>query len=379
MYKSYKYRLYPTEAQKVLLGKHFGCSRLIYNLALEAKLLAYSGTRTNLTAFDLMYQLPGLKNEYPWLKEVSSTTLQSSISNLDKSFKNFYKGICEFPKFKNKSSNQSFKAITSLRLHNGKLIMPKFLEGIKIALSRVFDGKIITVTISKTNTNKYFASLDVLTNDLVPAKKSIINPVGVDLGIKTFAVMSDGKTIEAPNFLRVELKRLSILQRRASRKRKGSSNRKKANLRVALLHEKIANQRADFLHKSSNQITNDYDTICLENLNVSGMVRNHNLALSISDASWSEFVRQLKYKSEWRGNNIIQIGRFEPTSKACSNCGIVKPMPLTERVYVCDCGLSIDRDLNAAINIRNSGIGRAGVSVELPTVVGAVKQKLTKV
>lgn len=379
MLKAYKFRLDPTVNQKALLDKHFSCARFIYNLALETKKTAYSGTQHMLSKYDLQNQLPALRKEFAWLKEVSAVSLQNSVYNVDTAFNNFYKGRSDFPKFKRKKSGGSFHCTSGIKLKTGVLIVAKFLEGIKVIQHRYFEGEIKRVTISKTPTGKYFASILVKDDKVLPEKiqTGTANSIGIDLGIKTFAVLSDGKQFESPKLLRLMLPRLKVLQRRASRKKKGSANKKKAIKKVALLHEYISNQREDFLHKISNQITNNYDTICVEDLNIQGMIKNHNLALSISDASWSDFVRQLNYKSDWRGKNLIQIGRFEPTTKKCSVCGKVKLMPLSERNYNCECGLSIDRDINAAINIRNSGIGCAVVSVELPTIVGAMKQKLT--
>ncbi len=371
MYKSYKYRIYPTEGQKALMDKHFGCVRFVYNLALETNIEAYK-KGVSLSAFALKKQLTELKPDCVWLGEVSRHALDNSIFNLEDAFKRFFNGG-RFPNFKKKSNNNSYTIGVDVSIRGGLLCLPKFQKGIKIVQHRKIIGDPKGVTISKTATNKYFASI------LVKAESSQLpktdKSVGVDLGIKTFAVLSDGKEYASPKFLRKSLDRLAVLQRRASRKKKGSANRRKANLRVAICHEQIINQRKDFLHKTSNEITNQNGVICIEDLNVAGMVKNHKLALSISDAGWSEFVRQLTYKSEWKGRQLITVGRFEPTSKTCSSCGLVKPMPLSERVYNCSCGLSIDRDINAAINIRNSGLLRAGAPVELPSLDGTVKQE----
>lgn len=370
MYKAYKYRIYPTPEQAILMEKHFGCVRFIYNLALETKIEAYK-RGVNLTCYDLQRQVTDLKKDCDWLNEISRNSIDKTLERLDKAYKSFFNGR-GFPTFKSKKNDRSFTVHQDLSLKD-KLHIPKFQKGIDIVLHRPVDGKIKRVTILKTSTGKYYASLLVETE--LTSLPKLDNIIGIDLGIKTFAVTSDGKEYASPNFLRKSLDRLAVLQRRASKKKKGSANRRKANLRVAILHERISNQRKDFLHKVSHEITNHNGTICIENLNVKGMVKNHNLALSISDASWSEFTRQLVYKSQWRGRDLITIGRFEATSKTCSNCGNKKDMPLSERVYNCSCGLSIDRDLNAAINIKNSGILRAVEPVELPTLVGAVRQE----
>jgi len=376
MLKTYKYRIYPTDAQKELMAKHFGCCRLVYNLALEAKIEAYR-KGVNLSAYKLQKQMTDLRSGYTWLAEICYDSLANSIFNLEGAYLSFFDKRSAFPKFKNKRSANKFYIRQDVKINDGILYIPKFREGIKVVQHRLFEGKIKSCTISKTSTNKYYACLLIYDRMPIPVKAPILldKVIGIDLGLRTFAVLSDGTTFESANTYRKSQDRLAILQQRASKKKKGSNNRRKAILKVATLHEKIANQRNHFLHNASNEITNQFETICIEDLNVKGMARNPNLSKSISDASWSEFVRQLTYKAEWRGKNLIKIGRFEPTSKTCSNCGSVKDMPLSEREYSCECGLVIDRDLNAAINIRNSGMKRSGAPVELPTLVGAVKQE----
>ncbi len=370
MYKYYKYRIYPTGTQKVLLEKHFGCVRFVYNLALETKIAAYRGSKHSLSAYDLQKQLTDLKKDLPWLNEVTRDSMDKAILNMDVAYSKFFKGS-GFPALKKKSGKNSFFVKESIIIKNGFLFIGKFREGIKVIQHRAFNGVVKSATISKTPTNKYYASILVQTENIPFPHNS--GTVGIDLGIKTFAVLSDGKEYESPNLLRKSLDRLAVLQRRASRKKKGSANRKKANLRVSILHERITNQRNHFLHNVSNEITNQYGTICIEDLAVKNMVKNRKLALSISDSSWGRFVTMLKYKSDWKGREIITIDRFEPTSKKCSGCGSIKDMPLIERIYNCDCGLTIDRDINAAINIRNSGLLRASEPMELPTLVGAMK------
>lgn len=368
MYKAYKYRIYPTDTQKVLLEKHFGCARFIYNLALETKIAAYE-KGVKLSCFDLQRQIKDLKIDCEWLNEVSRHALDRSIANLDDAFNNFFKGKC-FPKFKKKSNSGSYSVHKDISIRND-LHIPKFQEGIKIVLHRAYSGLVKSVAISKTATGKYFASVLCETEiSRLPKKET---PIGIDLGLKSFAVLSDGSQYESPKALRKSLDRLAILQRRASVKKKGSANRRKANLKVFLLHERIANQRKDFLHKTSNEITNQYGVICIEDLPVRNLVKNHNLALSIIDAGWGGFTNMLDYKSNWKGRKLVTIGRFYPSSKKCSNCGELKEMPLSERTYNCECGMSLDRDINAAINIRNAGLLRAVEPMELPTLVGAVK------
>lgn len=373
MFKSFKYRIYPTEAQKQLLSKHFGATRFVYNLALETKISAYNGSKVNLSRYDLQKELPLLKRELSWLKEVNSQSLQYSLLQLDSAFDNFYKGK-GFPKFKRKAGEKSFTCPQGVSIENNSVKIPKF-KSIKIKLSRPIEGVISKATISQTSTGKYFISLCCDLGIEQPNKLPVFNSVGIDFGVKRFLTLSDGITFENNSYLKSSIDRLKVLQRRASKKAKGSSNRKKSNLKISLLHERIKNQRLDYLHKVSTSITKKYDTICLEDLNIAGMVKNHNLSQSIIDTAWNTFETILKYKCDFKGNNFIYVSRFYPSSKTCSNCGILKNMTLSERMYNCECGLSIDRDLNAAINIRNSGMGNPVVPVELPAIVGTMKQE----
>ncbi len=385
MLKASKYRLYPSDAEKELLDKHFGCVRFLYNLALETKTNAYSVHRVNLSRYDLQAQLIDLKKECEWLKEVNSQSLQSSLLNLDIAYNNFFKGRGKFPNFKKKSNRQSFHCPQSVTIERNRLYIPKFKDGIEIVLHRPINGVIKSATISKTPTNKYFVSILIENGITIPEKKpiNIKTSVGIDLGLKTFAVLSDGIEFENPKYLRNSLKRLKVLSRRVSKKVKGSNNRKKSIKNLAVLHEKIANQRKDFLHKVTDVITKRHDTIFVEDLAVSNMVKNHNLAQSINDAGWGMFGVFLKYKSEWRGKNVFEIGRFEPSSKMHNKCGYInKDLKLSDREWLCPkCGSFVDRDKNAASNIldwgllKYSGQELPGELLELPTLVGALKEE----
>jgi putative transposase len=381
--KSYKYRIYPTKEQSELLDKHFNACRFAYNLALETKIRAYKEYGVSLSAYDLQKQLTSLKKDNKWLCLVDSQSLQRAISNMDNAYKVFFRGG-GYPKFKSK--HRGLNTFGSPHGKNIKIVdnlikIPKFREGINIKVSRPLLGEIRQAAVSKTPTGKYFISILVDTGVPLPDKKPILQDtaVGIDLGIKTFAVLSNDEEIANPKYLTAATGRLAILQRRVSKKKKGSANRRKANLKVALLHEKISNQRKDFLHKFSTSLINNHDTICLEDLNIKGMVHNHKLARSISDASWSEFNRQLEYKADWYGKNIIRIGRFEPSSKTCNVCGLINmELTLLHREWTCECGITHDRDFNAAINIRNIGLSGRGTPaepLELPTLVGAKKKE----
>jgi putative transposase len=375
MLKGLKYRLYPTNSQKELIAKHIGSSRFVYNLALETKTTAYLGSKHNFSPFDLIKQLPELKKECAWLKEVNSQSLQQSIQNMDIAFKKFFKGA-GFPKYKPKhKGKQSFSIPQNVLVEGNKLVIPKFKEGIDIVLHREIKGTIKSATISVTPTGKYFASILVDTNTEIPTKTPIAESktIGVDLGIKDFAITSNGEVIGNPKYLKEAQSKLKYVQRKYS-KNKG----KRIKQRLALLHEKIANKRKDFLHKTSTRLIRENQTICLEDLAVSNMVKNHNLAQAISDVSWSTFVTMLEYKADWYGKTVLRIGRFAPSSKTCSCCGYInKELALKDREWVCPkCNSILDRDVNAACNIKSfalknnlSGGHRLKNQDELPTLV----------
>lgn len=377
MLKAFKYRLSPTKEQSILLNKHIGASRFVYNLALECKQMAWAGSKVNLSCFALHSQLKDLKTECEWLKEINSQSLQQSITNLDKAYTAFFKGQNSFPKFKKKSNGGSFNIPQNVTLENGKLIIPKFKKGIGIVLHRPIKGVIRQATISRTPTGKYFVSILCETGE-ANKEKAIIKEsttIGIDLGIKTYLISSDGKEFDNPKFLRKAQSKLKYVQRKYS-KHKGKRTKQK----LAILHEKVANKRKDFLHKTSSELIKNHDSLAIEDLAVSNMVKNPKLAQAISDVSWSTFVTMLEYKAEWYGKNILKIGRFEPSSKLHANCGYInKDLTLSDREWVCpNCGEIVSRDVNAAINIKSfalknilSGTDRKNQG-KLPTLVGAL-------
>jgi len=378
MFKAYKYRISPTNLQKELIAKHIGSSRFVYNFALETKISVYLGSKQNLSSFDLIKKLPELKKEYEWLKEVNSQSLQQSIQNMDIAFKKFFKGA-GFPKFKSKhKGRQSFSVPQNVIVENDLLIIPKFKEGLDIVLHRPIKGIIKSATISVTPTGKYFASILVDTNEIIPQKAAIneSTTIGIDLGIKDFAITSEGEVFENPKYLRKAQDKLKYVQRKYS-KNKGKRTKK----RLALLHEKVVNKRKDFLHKTSTKLIRENQTICLEDLAVKNMVKNYCLAQAISDASWSAFVSMLEYKADWHGVNILRIGRFAPSSKTCSCCGYInKELTLKDREWTCkSCNSVLDRDVNAAINIKSFALKNhlskeltLKNQDELPTLVGVL-------
>ena len=377
MFKAFKYRIFPTEPQKELIAKHIGSSRFVYNLALETKNAAYISNKHNYSPFDLIKQLPELKKELPWLKEVNSQSLQQAIQNMDIAFKKFFKGA-GFPKFKSKRGRQSFSIPQNVIVENNILIIPKFTEGIKMSLHRPTKGTIKSATISVTPTGKYFVSILCDTKEELPDKTPIkeSTTIGIDLGIKDFAITSEGEVFENPKYLRKAQSKLKYVQRKYS-KYKGKRTKKK----LAKLHEDVVNKRKDFLHKVSTKLIRENQTICLETLAVKNMVKNHNLAQAISDVSWSTFVTMLEYKADWYGKNILRIGQFSPSSKTCSNCGTInKELQLKDREWTCSsCSTVLDRDVNAACNIKSfalknylSGEHRLKNQDELPTLVGVL-------
>ena len=366
MLKSYKYCLLPTDKQKQTLASWFGSCRFIYNLGLEVKIAGWTSARKNVTCFDLMRQLTELKKtECPWLSECPRQSLESALTNIDNAYTAFFKGG-GFPKFKKRSGHQSIQFRRDSKIIGNQIFLTK-IGSIDFIQHRPFKGEIRTVTVSKTPANKYFVSILVQDGKELPEKKLAKEKktVGIDVGLKTFVTLSDGQKFENPKYLHQQLQRLKKEQRTLARRyKKGvkttdqSKGWHKQRLVIAKLHEKISNQRQDFLHKTSTAIIKQFDTICLEDLNVAGMVKNKNLSKAISDVSWSEFNRMLEYKADWYGKNIRYIGRFDPSSKICSVCGnIFKELKLSDRVWTCEkCGTTHDRDENAAKNIKTFGL-----------------------
>ena len=360
MLKAHKYRIYPNQTQQEQLAKSFGCVRFVYNLGLETKISAWTSAKKYIDVFDLTNQMKELKDtEAQFLKDCPSQALQASLRHLDIAYTNFFRGN-GFPKYKNKHSRQSLSLPQGVRIsEDGKQIFIPRLKWVGIDMHREFKGEIKTVTISKTVTNKYFVSILVDTKQELPNKMPIngSSSVGIDLGIKDFAITSDGKKFENKDFLKSTQRQLRVEQRSLSRKMRGGNHYNKQKMIVALLHEKVRNQRQDYLHKISSWLVDNYDTICLEDLSVKNMVKNHRLARAISDMGWSEFRSMLEYKSKWQGKNILVIGKFEPSSKLCSCCGhLNKELTLKDREWTCLCGTRHDRDVNAAINIKSIGL-----------------------
>lgn len=393
MLRAYRYQLDPNATQRQWFARSMGSARFIYNWSLQQRIEAYQKDKQRLTAYDLCKLLTPLKkqDDRAWLYETPSVCLQQAIRNMDSAFTRFFREKKGFPKFRSKYGKQRIQFINCVEVDfkAGKVKLPK-LGWVRMFITRPFEGRMGTVTVTRNAAGKYFISILVDTLEPLPTK-SLVDPkttVGIDVGLKEFAVLSDGTRIANPRHYQKTEQRLKVLQRRLSKKIKGSKRRQAVKLKVAKCHYKISNQREDFLHKLTSQLVKNHDSIVIEDLNVAGMLKNHCLAKHISSASWSEFFRQLEYKCEWQGKNLIRIGRFEPSSRMCT-CGMVnKDLTLKDRTWTCpSCGETHDRDLLAARNIKRFGLSKQNLigsgavcpveDVEVPALVGLVKRQVT--
>ncbi|GAB4186502.1 MAG: RNA-guided endonuclease TnpB family protein [Coleofasciculaceae cyanobacterium] len=360
MLKAVKVRLYPTPEQQVALSKSFGCARWYWNFALNACIQHYQETGKTLKLVAYKGMLPQLKKEFPWLKEdCYSAVLQCVAINLNRAYTNFFQGRAKFPRFKSKHGKQSIQYPQNVTVKGDNLCVPKIGE-IKAVLHREIVGIIKTVTISKTPSDKYYASILCETEDS-SQESSEDKILGIDLGLKNFAIVYDGEEVTKypnPKYLKRHEKNLARKQQKLARKTKGSKTREKYRKFVAKVHERVSNTRQDFLHKLSRKLVDDSQVIVVENLNVRGMVRNRKLSKTISDAGWGMFINFLAYKLERREGKLVEIDRFFPSSKKCSCCGhVIDELPLDIREWDCpSCGTHHDRDGNAASNIRTEGI-----------------------
>lgn len=371
MEKAYKFRIYPTSKQQQLLERTFGCVRFVYNYYLAKRKDIYEVDKSTMNYVACSSDMTILKNELVWLKEVDATALQSSLKSLDTAYQNFFRGIKQgqrigYPRFKSK--HQSYKSYISkrvgdnIKVTNNAIRLPK-LGFVECRISKQVKGRILSATVSKTASGMYFISL-CCTDVTIEQYPSTGNAVGIDLGLKHFCITSDLQFFANHKYLDKSREKLVRAQRRLSRKTKGSSNRTKARVRLAKLHERVANQRNDTLHKLSTNLVKEYDVICIEDLQVKNMVKNHRLAKSIADVSWSEFVRQLLYKTQWQHKVLVKIDKFYPSTQMCSIChnknSEVKDLAV--RKWECPhCHTVHNRDVNAAKNILDEGLRLLGV------------------
>lgn len=360
MVTTFKIRIYPNKKQKELIEKTFGCSRFVYNYFLNRKQECYENEKKSLNYNACSKELTMLKQELIWLKEVDKWSLQNSLKILDNAFKNFFNGS-GYPKFKSKKDcYKSYKTTFSnnnIEIVGNYLKLPK-LKKVKFRDKYIIKGKILNVTITKTNTNKYFASICVEVEDSKPYKKTGKN-VGLDLGIETLITLSDGIIFENNKYLKKTLEKLAILQQQLSRKTSGSKNREKARIKVAKCYEKISNQRNDHLQKTTTKIIRDYDIICLEGLDLKKLIEEKKMSLLIQDASWGKLVNMLTYKALRNDKIIVKVDTFFPSSQLCNFCGYKNKdvKDLKVRKWTCpQCGNTHNRDINASINILNEGL-----------------------
>ena len=360
MNKSFKVRIYPTEEQRVLLEKTFGANRFVYNYFLNLKSKLYEFYKISLSYNNSSKVLTELKKQKTWLKEVDSVSLQQTLRDLDSAYQNFFSGRCKYPNFKKKQDKNSYRTNHHIKVDNSFITVPKvgllrYRDNYKLEDKNIL--KIYNATISRDCLGHYYASIHV--EVYIPCFERTNQSVGIDLGLKDFAIFSSGDKVDNPKFFTHAQNKLAKMQCKLSKKIFGSSNYLKYKIKVAKLHEKIKNQRLDFLHKLSLRLVREYDIICVETLKVKNMIKNHKLSKSFQDTSLGEFLRILEYKVRWYGKTISKIDRFYPSSQLCSNCGYknkdVKNLNIRE--WTCpECGVIHDRDVNSAINILNEGL-----------------------
>ncbi len=359
--RAYQYRIYPTDEQKQMLARTFGCARFVYNWALRLRTDAYYQEQKRVSYAQTSAMLTDLKKqpEYAWLNDVSCVPTQQALRHLDQAFRNFFEGRASYPTFKSKHGEQAAEYTTSAFKWDGTtLTLAKMDAPLDVVWSRPLPkgAKPTTVTVTKDQASRYFVSI-LVEEDIKPLPV-INNMVGIDLGLKSMVVLSTGEAVGNPRFFRKDEKKLAKAQRRLAKKKKGSKNRAKARLKVARTHAKIADRRKNYQHQLSTRIIRENQVICIESLTVKNMLKNHSLAKSISDVGWGEFVRQLEYKAAWYGRTLVKIDKWYPSSKRCHMCGhVLATLSLDERFWTCpQCKTFHDRDMNAAKNVLAAGL-----------------------
>ncbi len=389
VFKAYRYRLYPTKVQAVLIEKHFGCCRFVWNYFLTLRKKTWEEQKKTITFYEIKKLLPSLKKEKPWLKEVNSQSLQETLIELEKAYQRFFKKLGNFPAFKKKKHSQGFSIPQHFRIENNRVYLPKFKTGIKFKKHREFTGLPKRLHITRTPSGKYFLSVVWETEvNILPESEYT---VGVDLGIKDFVTITrvneenafiETEKVPHPKVLQRYEKRMKRLQRQLSRKQKGSKNRQKARVKLAAVWEKAKNVKYDYLHKLSSRLINENQVICLEDLNIKGMMQKRKLSKHIWDSAWAEFIRQLRYKALWYGRKVITVSRYYPSSKRCNSCGwIFSDMNLSVRKWECPCcGAKHDRDINSSLNMIRVGMDQPEIMpVEETTKVFSMRRQVVLV
>ena len=367
--KTYKFRIFPNAEQEQNLARHFGHSRFVYNYFLNQRKEQYLEGKKSDNYYAQAASLTKLKKEKgtEWLKEVNSQTLQFALKSLDSAYTNFFRGNAKFPRFKSRSNKNSFTVPQSGKIVDGKLNIPKFKKGIKIELHRELLGTIGKMSITRTPSGKYFVS--IFTKQEIEQLPTNHKAIGCDLGIKDFVVTSDNHKFKNNSYTKKYARQLKEAQQHLSRKQKGSNGFEKQKVKVAKIHEKIANSRLDTLHKVSYELIRANGLIVIEDLNVKGMIKNRKLSKHIADASWGNFVNLLQYKCDWYGRELVKVNRFFPSSKTCNECGwINQDLNLSIREWTCNNGHKLDRDLNAAKNILKEGLKIYGEELAITKV-----------
>ncbi|NPA11000.1 MAG: IS200/IS605 family element transposase accessory protein TnpB [Epsilonproteobacteria bacterium] len=357
----YRFRLYPTKEQEQFLKQEAGNIRFVYNYFLSLAKREYETNNKKWNYYEYKKLLPKLKKEFEFLKLSNSQSLQESLKNLDKAFKNFFKGLSDFPKFKKKKKTNSISIPQHFRIEDNKLKIPKLKTYIKFKKHRKIEGEIKSISITITPSGKYY--LNVLTNRNITPLPKTDKVIAIDMGLTDFIVTSDNQAIKNPKHFKKLERRLKLWQRRLSRKEKGSNNFKKWAKRVAKLHEKITNAKNDFLHKLSKRLIDENQVIIVENLNIKGLIKNKKLSKHIHQASWYKFINMLEYKAKFYGRELIKVNTFYPSSKLCSVCGYKnKELKLSDRIWTCPvCKTIHNRDYNATINLLKEGLKQVGL------------------
>ena len=372
MLKTIKIRIYPTPEQSVFINKQLGCCRFVYNSCLAYRKDSYEADKTSISSSQSINYIVSLKSQYDWLKEVHSKVLQQSVRDMNKAYDNFFKFHTGYPKFKSKKDNHQscrFPKDAFIGIRGNRIDLIKSLKDIHFKCSvrdekylNKNQDKVHSLTLTKTKSEQYY--LSVLVDKQLEPKLQTTSVIGIDLGIKDFVITSEGQVFENLHFKKSETNKLKRFQRQLSRKKEGSKNREKARIKLAKLNQKIRNKKLHYLHQVSNQLVSENQIICMEDLNVKGMMKNHNLAESIQEMNFGEFKNLLIYKCLQYERQLVFINRFYPSSKTCHCCGYVnKSLKLSDRHWVCpECGSLIERDYNAALNILDEGIRIIGLS-----------------